>query len=102
MPKTFRLTVEHGVLHFPNGGADFDVSFDAVENLPSMLLLQYPAGDCDTIPWPMPECNLPALRLRLARALFDERETNDFFPTDAVIELPDGTVFDFDSFLAGA
>jgi hypothetical protein len=31
--------------------------------------------------------------------LYDERECNDFFPSDAVIELPDGTVFDFDAIL---
>lgn len=92
-----RLVVKHDVLYFPNGGADFDVSFDRVENVPSMLIRRYPAGDCDSIPFPMLE---ESDSENLAYALFDERECNPFFPVDAIIELPDGSVFDFDSLVA--
>lgn len=102
MTKTIRLTVNHGVLYFPHGGADFSKSFDAVESIPSMLIRRYDTGDCDTIPFPLPKRKMPEIRKRLARALYDERECNSFFPSDAIIELPDGTVFDFDSILAGA
>lgn len=104
MSETIRLTVKHRVLHFPRGGVNYDanpVKFDCPDT-PSILIRRYDSGDCDTIAWPMPKRKLPELRKLLARALYDERESNSFFPSDAVIELPDGTVFDFDSILAGA
>lgn len=86
---TFRLIEQHGVLYFPKG----DMSDD---NLPSLLIRMYPAGDCDTCPWPIAHRTDEAeLKQRLLIALYDERETNPFFPSDAVIELPDGQVFDF-------
>ena len=94
MTKTFRLMVEHDVLYFPNGGADFNVSFDRVESMPSMLIRSYPAGDCDAIPFPMLD---ESDAENLAHALFSERECNPFFPSDAIIELPDGTVFDLNA-----
>lgn len=99
MPKTFRLVVRHGVLYFPIGGADFDVSFEPVESMPSMLNRRYPAGDCATIPWLLSPTKAKRERdlLNLAHALHDERESNPFFPADAIIELPDGTVFDFEA-----
>lgn len=83
---TIRLVVQGGKLYFPS--AD-----------PALLYRTYPAGDIDTCPWPFDPGNTE-LAYRLAIALYDERESNDEFPTSAVIELPDGTVFDFDTVLA--
>ncbi len=97
---TIRLIVEHNRLSFPFGGTDFDKpGCPASPELPTLLIRRYPAGDFDTVAWPLPRGKAKresALR-NLAYALFDERECNDFFPSDAVIELPDGTVFDFDA-----
>lgn len=90
---TVRLTVQHGKLYFPKGGIDTDTC-DNSESVPSMLILMYAAGDCDTCEWPMDDSDHEAVD-RLQRALFDERESNPFFPTDAEIELPDGTLFNF-------
>jgi hypothetical protein len=58
-----------------------------------LLLHFYPAGDCDTIPWPMesPYRDLPTLQHHLARALFDASECEGT-PLQAL--LPDGTSFD--------
>jgi hypothetical protein len=57
----------------------------------------------DTCPWPMSSdyATFAQLRQRLAMALYDERETNSTWPVDEVlvIELPDGTQFDFDAVL---
>lgn len=81
-----RLVAIDGALHLPG-------------DEPALLMRSYPAGDVDTCPWPMesPHASHDELRTRLAIALYDERECNGLFPDDAVIELPDGTVFDFDS-----
>lgn len=89
MATNIRLVVEFNALCFP-APADQDSS---------LLIRRYPAGDCDSIPWPMVSdfATLEELRTRLAIALYDERESNDNFPEDAIIELPDGTVFDFDA-----
>ena len=93
-----RLIVKNNALHFPFGGIDFDKpSFPCSPDLPSILSCLYPSGDHDIVPWPMPKTKAAELRKRLARALFDERECNSLFPRGAVIELPDGTVFDFDA-----
>ena len=100
MPEVIRLTVQHRVLHFPRGGTNYDanpVKFDCPDT-PALLVRYYDSGDCDTIAWPLPRAKAKresALR-NLAYALFDQRECNDLFPRAAVIELPDGTVFDFD------
>lgn len=76
---TIQLTVNDGVLYAGD----------------SMLLRMYPAGDCDTCPWPMEDSE--DARGLLAAALYDERETNDLF-TGHVYEvlLPDGTLFNID------
>lgn len=94
---TIRLIALADMLYFPKGG-----NFGDEPDAPSLLVFLYPAGDADTVPWPMVSefASQEQLRNRLARALFDERETNPYFPDDAVIELPDGTVFDFDTQLA--
>ena len=93
MTTTIRLLDLDGTLYFPHGGQPDNESlhYTVDRDTPSLLLLTYDAGDCDTVPWPLP----PTLHSRLARALFDERECNDFFPSGAVIELPDGTPFPF-------
>ena len=94
-----RLIVKNNALYFPHGGTDFDKSgCPASADKPSILFRQYEAGDRDTISWPLPRAKAKReTELRnLAYALFDERECNDLFPYDAVIELPDGTVFNFD------
>lgn len=95
--KTIRLMAIDGMLFFPMGGMDLDA--ETVEETygradkPSVLLRYYPAGDVDVVPWPWTQDYTE----RLAIALYDERECNKFFPSDAAIELPDGTPFDFDS-----
>jgi hypothetical protein len=98
MAQTIRLVEIDGALYFPTGGNILPTDPDSA----SLLLRCYPAGDVDTCPWPMTATTTPEteLRERLAIALFDERETNDTFPDDATIELPDGTTFDFDAELA--
>lgn len=90
MSKPIRLIVRDGRLYFPTG--------DRYDSGPSMLIRVYPAGDCDTCPWPLASAfsTEDELRVRLACALFDERESNATFPNRATIELPDGEVFDFD------
>jgi hypothetical protein len=96
---TVRLIVKNNALYFPFGGTDFDKpGCPSSPELPTLLIRRYPAGDFDTVAWPLPRGKAKresALR-NLAYALFDERECNDLFPLDAVIELPDGTVFNFD------
>jgi hypothetical protein len=99
--NAIRLIVENKRLCFPHGGHDFDAEpakFDDFDT-PHLLLRRYDAGDCDTIPWPLSRgAAKRAKQLKnLAHALFDERECNAFFSSDAVIELPDGSVFDFDA-----
>lgn len=83
--KVIRLLVLWGQLYFPTGGSNSG---------PSLLVRMYDAGDFDTCPWPMEQQH----RKLLARALFDERETNETWlhNEDVIIELPDGTAFDFD------
>lgn len=86
-------------LQFPFGGVNDDFESDA--NTPSTLMYFYPAGDHDSFVFPLSRNEyMTDVERKLARALFDERECNDFFPLDAIIELPDGTVFDFDSLVA--
>lgn len=99
---TIRLVVdEYSSLQFPFGGVNDDFESDA--NTPATLMYYYEAGDVDSFVFPLSRNEyMTDVERKLARALFDERESNPFFPTDAVIELPDGTVFDFDSILAGA
>jgi hypothetical protein len=91
-----RLIVKNNALYFPFGGPDFDRApgAPASPDLPTLLICRYDDGDYDTVPYPFPKRKAAELRKRLARALFDERECNDLFPRDAVIELPDGTPFD--------
>jgi hypothetical protein len=97
---TIQLLAISNDLWFPDGGID-EETLTEKPGTPSLLLCIYAAGDCDTCPWPMiSEFDTQAdLRYQLARALFDERETNPRFPLGAVIELPDGEVFDFDQVL---
>lgn len=94
-----RLVVKYDRLAFPHGDNDFDVEppkYDDVDT-PSLLTRLYDAGDYDTIPWSLPPAQAERERAlkNLAHALFDERECNKFFPADAVIELPDGSAFEF-------
>jgi len=95
---TIRLIAKGQTLYFPMGGRNAD--FEEQKELPAVLVRSYPAGDFDTIPWPIPKRRKQQCLNSLARALFDERETNPFYPSGPVtIELPDGTVFDFDAHL---
>ena len=97
--NSIRLVDRDGKLYFPSGGSlPYPASLAPSPDAPSILVRVYGAGDCDTIPWPLVSDyrSTASLRYRLAIALYDERETNEFFPADAQIELPDGTPFDFD------
>lgn len=102
--KTIRLVIDHGFLSFPHGGMfshDGETLWDD-PNTPSMLIHRYAAGDVDAFRWPLVSDEFSSYRSKLARlasALYDERETNPYFPADALIELPDGTPFDFDQLL---
>lgn len=103
--KTFTLILKDGTLYFPHGGDDaMNGDWDVFE-YPSLLVRRYPAGDCDTCPYPMDTETKEReheLRERLAEALYDERECNAYFPVDAVILLPNGEEFDFDQILSDA
>lgn len=92
---TIRLVDTDGTLYFPHGGLDA-YSNDSKE-IAQILIVRYEAGDCDSISWPLEK----TMRRKLASALYDERECNQFFPSDAEIELPDGAPFDFDAILGG-
>lgn len=98
-----RLVVEYKRLAFPHGGMNLDVEPPKYEDFdtPSLLVRLYDAGDRDSVPWPLPRAKAKreAALKNLAHALYDERECNKYFPTDAIIELPDGSVFDFDEYL---
>jgi len=101
MSNVFRLVVKYKSLAFPHGGSNIDVEpakYDDFDT-PALLVCLHEAGDRDTIPWPLSRSAAKrAKQLKnLAHALFDERECNAHFPVDAVIELPDGSVFDFDA-----
>lgn len=89
--QTIRLIAIDGTLYFPHGGFDLETYTRRADET-ALLMHRYPAGDVDTIPWPIiDERHLE----RLAIALYGERECNAWFPVDALIELPDGTPFDF-------
>ena len=57
-----------------------------------LLMVVYGAGDCDVAKWPL---TTPELRWRLARALYDARETGTIPDVTEVI-LPDGKIFVID------
>lgn len=56
-----------------------------------ILLVRYPAGDCDTIPFPFTN---EEDRHNLASALFDEYEFGEI--TERTVLLPDGTEFNIE------
>lgn len=109
MSKVIQLIDKDGRLYFPYGGDKFEgekTEWDCPD-VPSLLLKFYAAGDCDTIPWPMvpgpySSSTVEGIEQLLACALYDERESNPFFFSDAKIALPDGKIFDFDAILANA
>lgn len=86
-----RLIADGGHLCFPTSD----------DGEPSLLMYRYSAGDIDLIPWPLVSeyRDKETLERDLASALYDERECGKI-PVNAVVELPDGTVFDFDNVLA--
>lgn len=104
--RTFRLTVTDGLLSFPHGGHDTWEGGGVYDDpaIPSLLIYRYAAGDIDTFKWPLTGrfAEVQKKRVRLASALYAERECNPCFPADALIELPDGEPFDFDQVLADA
>ena len=104
--KTFRLVIDHGDLCFPHGGHDTWEGGGVYDDpaIPSLLIYRYAAGDIDTFAWPLTGrfADVQKKRVRLASALYAERECNPCFPPDALIELPDGEPFDFDQILADA
>jgi hypothetical protein len=58
-----------------------------------ILIVRYPEGDCDTIPWPCP------IAWKLAGALYDAREMGELPANDYEVELPDGQIFNIDKFV---
>lgn len=97
--QTIQLIDKNGQLYFPQGGLNDNLK--EVADKPALLLVRYAAGDCDTVPWPLVPgpyngTTVEGLAQRLACALYDERECNPFFPADARIALPDGTIFNID------
>jgi len=107
--SNIQLIAIDGLLYFPYGGSDFigDKPRWDCPDVPSLLMKIYTEGDCDTIPWPLvphpyTSATVESLERRLASALYDERESNPFFPFDATIALPDGTIFDFDAVIVNA
>lgn len=104
--KRIRLLAIDGTLYFPTGGPHPAGEADlAGPDWPSLLTRVYTSGDCDTVPWPLssPYSTIQELYVRLAVALYDERESNDTWPLGGVvIELPDGREFDFDAVLVAS
>lgn len=98
MENVIQLVAKDGTLYFPYGGFAVD-SFKRVAERPALLLRLSPAGDFDIVPWPFTKTNADAMLKRLACALYDERECNEFFPVDAKIALPNGEVFNFDAYV---
>jgi hypothetical protein len=95
-PVSVRLLVRNGCLYFPCGGHDFEAAgYPQSPNLPVALTRRYHDGSWDTIPFPFPAGEEEVWRERLAYALYEERRCNNFFPRHAVIELPDGALFDY-------
>lgn len=97
-----RLTVQNRVLYFPRGGTNYDASpvkYDDADT-PALLVRYYDTGDCDTIPWPIPADDRDDHLRNLAHALYGERKSNPFYSANALIELPDGSVFDVVKHLA--
>lgn len=85
MSKTIKLLAIDGRLWFPTG--------DWINpEHPSLLIMRYPAGDNDTISWPLEKNE----KRNLASALYDERECNIDYNYETAILLPDGTVFNVD------
>lgn len=56
------------------------------------VILIYPEGDCDSFDWPLRGDEVEICG-KLARALYDMRESGQINPGDGVT-LPDGTEFD--------
>jgi hypothetical protein len=75
-------------------------------NLANLLLCVYPAGDCDTIPFPPPASGHGAeywtaerWTSALACALFDAREMGNLPADCRAVNLPNGSVFEIDAFV---
>lgn len=87
--KPLQLIASHGSL---------EVAFEDIHHLEhrehfdgddALLILRYPAGDCDTVRWPNPNIQL------LRGALYDARETGLIADVKSVL-LPDGSEFFID------
>jgi hypothetical protein len=57
-----------------------------------ILLVRYPEGDCDSIPWPFQRKKDAE---NLESALFDAREMGDVPSDTRFVKLPDGGTFHF-------
>lgn len=85
------LTVEHGCLCLARRPGDEHAR---------ILLYVYPAGDCDSVPWPKEPLREDTTRTweeRLAGTIFDAVETGDIpeHHGQFTVVLPDGTPFDY-------
>ena len=55
-----------------------------------ILIVMYPAGDCDTISWPFTE---PRHATQLEKALYDLYQCTEELKEGDTVLLPDGTLF---------
>lgn len=101
MKEVHKLLVIDRNLYFPKGGVNLETC-ESDPLAPSLLIYRTGLGDIDLIPWPLKSefRDEAKLKKELASALYDERETNSAFKYGDAIELPDGTLFDLDSFVS--
>jgi hypothetical protein len=95
-----QLIAIRGRLHIPNSAITDKLAADFYRTAPCrdpIVVCNYAAGDCDTVPWPMedPEYSMETL----SKALYDSREVG-LIPNDQSVLLPDGTEFEIESHLS--
>jgi hypothetical protein len=84
MTMRTKLIAKNGTLYYP------ETVLDHFGEPSPIVLVIYPEGDCDFIPWPMNG----KWNAELASALYDAYESGVI--SERSVELPDGSVFDID------
>lgn len=103
MPDPITLIADDGRLYTPFDAIVDPLQrewFDKPDDHPCgkdpVLVVEYPSGEHDTIPWPLTPATWPLTPAkwveRLRSALFDAREMG-LIPDVPSVRLPDGTVF---------